>query len=189
MKNIIKVVLVSAAMAVPAFISAGGSSKTQTVVTNCTGTKSTCTARIGAIGEVRFFDISAYQGKITALGKITSKQNVTVNLPQNPNEATVYSFTPSSGELAGDLIYVIFENVPQAPGTATANKTVIIVSRMLQEEVASKKETEAGRIITTATLNPVTVSFDVDGTATWIDSTGTPQVYTLGKRQLGPPAA
>lgn len=155
----------------------------KTAITDCSGEQSNCSAVVNAIGDVIKFDALSMTPKF--LGKITQEKTVDIDLPEKQNSKMLYSLIPSSGESAGKLIFVLFDNVTPKIGSRHEGKTDIKVYRQFMGDRPTQW-TEVGEIITSEKeLGKASVTIKPDGTATTKEpATGKTKVFALGIAKL-----
>ena len=100
---------------------------TQAAVATCTAAKSTCSAEISgknvlnAVGDVMKIEFT--ESEVKDLGTISEEKTLEkLELPIKPGEKKFYSFTPTSGESAGQKIDIAFVNMVLNPGTRLRRK-------------------------------------------------------------------
>jgi len=164
-------------------LKAGDSKTTKTAVVDCAGAASACTAVVNAVGDVISYDVTGETPKF--LGKISQEKKISVDFPQVPGTKTLYSLVPGTGESQGKLIYVLFDNVIQRPGSKDFGKTVIKIYRQFTGEPATQW-TEVGMLVTPTTAIPgEEITIQPDGTASWTRSTtGEVFIFALGRINL-----
>ncbi len=157
------------------------------IILQCTGDSQVCTqkAKLNAIGEEVKIDVSKYPP--TFLGKISEEEALTLAMPEKQGEMVVYSFIPTAGDFAGQLVYIVFNYLVSRPGTRLAGKSVITAYRRPE----SAKPTDWTEIATLTflaknlKLEPIKVTLKPDGTAIWINvNTHVPEVFLFGKKDL-----
>lgn len=170
-----------------------GTTKTvnKTAVVTCGDEAITCTATVNAIGDAIEIDISGLD--VTDLGTIGKAETKDIVLPSTAGTQTVYKFTPTTGESANELTYIIFDNIEQRIGTRLHGKTLIKIYRRFAYELGDKKAPwiEVGKIEIAipqleAADTKVPVNFKPDGTASWVNPiTNKPTVFQTGVKELG----
>ncbi len=163
----------------------------ETHVTNiiqyCTGDSAICRqkGRVNAIGDVVNIDVSKYPVK--ALGKITEEKLMTLALPEKEGEKVIYSFIPTVGDFAGQLVYVVFDYLVARPGSRIAGKSTVMLYRSLEGAKATQW-TEIATITMLAKdvkLQPIEVTVKPDGTGVWIDpQTNKPEIFLIGRKDF-----
>ena len=104
--------------------------KTMIGVTTCTGEGAKCLTQqqMGAIGDP--FNVDPSKVTVTDLGSVSAAKKIVLNLPTKPDATNVFSFTPTTGELAGKIVYFGFKRHAEArSGTQFAGLQVIEVVR------------------------------------------------------------
>ena len=155
----------------------------KTPVASCTGEGAACRSVVNAIGDAVTIDVSKYP--VTALGTISQDKSIDIDLPQIPGSQKVYSVKFTSGESAGKIIYIVFDNIPTKAGTRLAGKTQIKIYRRFEDQKPNAW-TEIGTIEPNGIVREKdTVVFKADGTAVWTDRVNNkPVVFLLGKKDL-----
>jgi hypothetical protein len=116
----------------------------KTGVSNCGEKAVDCSVTIHGAGDVLLIDTS--KEPVVALNEIDSEKTETVKLPDEIGTQTVYSFTPKTGESAGKLIYIAFNNIKPKVGTRYEGKTLLKVYRHFETD-AKLQWTEMGKIV------------------------------------------
>lgn len=159
------------------------------IVQYCTGDSAVCTQKAkvtpNAIGDLFELDVSRYPVKF--LGKISEEKALMLAMPAAQGEQVVYSFIPTTGDYAGQLVYIVFDYLKSRPGTPIAGKSTVMGYRRLQSAPATQW-TEIATITFLAKnlkLEPISLTFKPDGTAVWINvNTKTPEVFLFGRKDL-----
>ncbi len=97
--------------------------KITAAVQNCIGGEGStieCKQVVNAIGDPASIPLK----ELTIQPLDLSKPSADLALPVTPGTRTAYSFVPSSGDLAGKTVYLVFENVEQRRGTKDFGKQV-----------------------------------------------------------------
>ncbi len=99
---------------------------------NCWGNNANCptTVTVTGTGEKPVFDVTKY--KVTPFGEITKEKWVKFGLPIVKNTQKFYSFSPTEGELAGQKIFLLFDNEAQRKGSIYGAQTVIKMYRLIE---------------------------------------------------------
>ena len=98
-------------------------------VTTCTGANAQCNVTISAIGDVVEVDIKGAQ--IKDLGTINEERVKSLALPGTIGTYSIFSLTPSEGDLKGTKVFLLVQNQAQRAGTRQADMTVFKFSRQL----------------------------------------------------------
>jgi hypothetical protein len=106
------------------------------------GEKIECKQVVNAIGETVKIPLSSL--KIEKLDLSQATQNL--KIPVIAGSKTAYSFITPGGDLAGKIIYLVFDNVAQRPGTKDFGKMVIKMYRHIKDVDKEESWTEVGNI-------------------------------------------
>lgn len=160
-------------------------------VSTCTGANATCPVtiqkgKVNAIGESIYIDLT--KEPITSLipkgqKSIEKDQTQLLDLPAKDG-VKIYSFVPSEGELANQIIYFALDDVNTGRGRL-AGKAYIRILRQLKGDKPDQW-LEAGEVL--ASKRPAQWLFTIkpDGTLITYEGTDKKEVYFgLGKKVLG----
>lgn len=161
------------------------------VVTTCTGANANCPVtiqkgKINAIGEAVYIDLG--KEPVTSLipkGQkvIENEQTALLDLPAK-GKVKIYSFVPSEGELAGQLIYVALDDVETGRGRL-AGKTFIRILRQLKGDKPDQW-LEAGMLVGPNRPSKWLFTLKPDGTlVTFAGKDKTEIEFGTGKKILG----
>lgn len=140
-------------------------------VQTCTGgEKVDCKQVINAIGETVKIPLS----ELTIQPLDLTQANQDLRIPLTVGTRTAYSFVPSTGELAGKTIYLVFDNVVQRPGSQHFGKVIIKVYRHIKGVDAERTWLEVGNI----SLENISLPFEVSSDATFKTGQST---FNLGR--------
>ena len=169
----------------------------QVGVNNCTGGHSVCpiTQTLGAFGQP--FSTDPMQASINDLGKIDQQMNVTLNIPQKVDGYTMYSVTPTEGELSGKTIYLALRlSAKGKPGSRLAGLYPVELFRLVAGQDAKRGWARAAEFVMTGTqgmrssqqtqgtLRSLSFTFLPNGNASTIDPKGKRVDLILGTQQL-----
>lgn len=102
----------------------------KTAIANCTGGNNICNVTLGAVGETVTLDVTGKPK--TDLGTIIKDQVINLDLPKTPDAFKVFTFQPSTGDLAKKKITLLLQNVMQKPGSRLFGNTVFKLSRQVE---------------------------------------------------------
>lgn len=152
-------------------------------VTTCVGAQASCGTTINAVGENVTIDVSKYE--VTSLGKVDQEIIKSLDMPIKQGTMKIYSFTPTQGELANKLIYVVFDNIaPRAGSLAALKKNTIKVYRRTQDE-PNNQWVEVSEITTNQPVDKLPFSIEPSGVWSVYDNIAKKTIaIDLGKKDI-----
>lgn len=169
----------------------------QVGVNNCTGGHSVCpiTQTMGAFGQA--FTVNPMVGSVTDLGKINQEMSVKLDLPEKVDGYTLYSLTPTEGELAGQTIYLALRLSAQGkPGSRLAGLYPVELFRLVAGQDPKRGWARAAEFLmkgtqgmgeskeTKGALTSLSFTFMPNGNGSTIDPKGKKVEFILGTKQL-----
>jgi len=137
---------------------------TAAVQTCVGGERIECSQVVNAIGDAVQIPLKILNAQQIDLSKARQQ----LGLPIIPGTRAAYSFISAQGELAGKMVYVLFDNEVQRPGTKDFGKLVVTVNRHVKGVDPADQWFEVGRIVIEKLEWPFNVQ--QDGTFTTQDS-------------------